>query len=284
VEGLEFDFSKRFLPLALCGDDLPEWMSEEQRLKLNQIRGYSYAHIFYFFEEFIVAQTCSTVNDYVYVDREAVSAILKFAEEETKHQRLFAFMKERLVAGFGFKPEGISGKEEAARQVCSHSDFAVYLLCLVTEWLTQRHYVECFKEEVDALDSSFVKVFRLHWTEEAQHARLDQLLLNELRQTMNDDELATAHDEFEQLLRLLEELLVEQSKLDLKTFESAYGVLNQQQHSELLQQLCTDWRWTFIVSGLEQKAFKNVYQASFPESKIRLANIVSKMTNAPAAH
>ena len=277
VAGLDFDFSRRFVPLRICGHEVPAWMTEAEQLKLNQLRGYSYAHLFLVVEEFIIEQTCATANKYVHVDSDAVSAIIKFADEELKHQRLFSEMKTRLVHGFGFTPVGVTNKEELARRVCGHSGFAVYLLCLVLEWLTQRHYLECYQDEEKHLDQSFVNVFRLHWVEEVQHARLDAILLSEMAAKMSEDDLNAALVEFRNLIHLLAEVLAQQNECDVENFERLCGPLSPSQREELLEQMRTDWIWTFLVSGLEHKGFQVVYGRVYPDRMRVLEEIVASL-------
>ena len=277
VAGFDFDFSRRFLPLRICGYEAPAWLTEAEQLKLNQLRGYSYAHIFSVVEEFIIEQTCGTANKYVHVDSDAVSAIIKFADEELKHQRLFSEMKTRLVNGFGFTPEGVTDKEGLARQICAHSEFAVYLLCLVLEWMTQRHYLECYQDEEKHLDQSFVNVFRLHWIEEVQHARLDTILLREMAAKMSEDDLATSLMEFRSLIHLLDEVLVQQNQCDVQNFERLCRPLTPSQREELLEQMRTDWVWTFLVSGLEHKGFQVIYERVYPDQMDVLEEIIASL-------
>lgn len=186
---LQFDFTKRFLPSRLCGYEQPAWLGPKKLHILNQLRGFSYAHLFLFVEEFIIKLTLNSANKYIHRDNSAFSAMLRFTEEEAKHQRMFTLMKKQLVEGFGFQQAEIANKKEVAQQICSKSPFAVYLLTLVVEFLTQRHYIECFSEEKDLLDPAFVKIFRLHWTEESQHTRIDALELQAIAKRMTESEL-----------------------------------------------------------------------------------------------
>lgn len=49
------DFKKPFLPDSMVGARAIAGLSDRERLVLNQIRGYSYVHLFAFVEEYIVA-------------------------------------------------------------------------------------------------------------------------------------------------------------------------------------------------------------------------------------
>ncbi len=263
---LSFDFTRPFLPQRICGSQLPSWLSDADRLTLNHIRAFSYAHLFIFVEEFIIKQTCDSATAYVHADSDALSALLNFANEETKHQRMFQVAKDLISEGLNCQPGELAGRVEAARSICSKSPFAVYLLILMIEWFTQRHYIECFSEEESGLDAGFVKMFRLHWTEEAQHARLDALELEALGSSMTADEIGTAIKEFQQLLGTLGGFIVQQDELDLATFEQVTNrTLPASEREQLLRALNSESSWTFIVSGLEHKAFQTVYHKVTPD-------------------
>jgi CheY-like chemotaxis protein len=281
---LEFDFGRSFLPSRLCGVQLPEWMTDEQRRTLNQIRGYSYAHLFFFFEEFIIRQTCESATGYVHNDPEALSALLNFANEETKHQRMFELTKDLLAGEFGFRPGELPGRVEVAKAVCQNSPFAVYLLILMIEWFTQRHYIECFAEEEAELDPGFVKIFRLHWTEEAQHARLDSLELTTLAGSMDATEIKTSVEEFVAVLRVFEGLLRQQGELDFETYERVIGEsVPAGQREELLEAMHREFLWTFIVSGLEHKAFQAAYQKVVPQGVLSVLTLAGEFGSALSA-
>jgi hypothetical protein len=278
VDDLEFDLSRRLLPNRLCGDKLPDWLGPDERHVLNHIRGFSYAHIFLFVEEFIIQQTCSAALTYVQQDSDALAAMLRFSEEETKHQRMFARIKDLLSEALGFRPRELAGKEEVAQAINSRSSLAVFMVTLALEWLTQRHYVECFQPHEKELDAGFVRVFRLHWTEEAQHARMDTLQLRMLASTMETEELETSAAEFLELTDAIQRLLLEQDALDLASFEQALGrPFDPDQHSQLLAALNQEWLWTFLVSGLEHSAFQAVFHDVIPDQILNIDQVIARM-------
>ncbi len=276
LDGLTFNFERRFLPARVCGNKLPVWLTKDQVRTLNQVRGFSYAHIFLFAEQFIIQQTCTSATGYVHQDSEALGALLGFSNEEVKHQRMFVMMKDLMEEGLGFRPGELPNKEEVARLVCSHSPFAVFMLILALEGVTQRHYVECFRDEEANLDDGFVKVFRLHWTEEAQHARLDAVQIRILADTMAPGEIAAAVVEFNGLLQVMAGLLRDQDELDLDSFERALGEpFSPAQRQELLAALHQEWLWTFLVSGLEHASFLAVYEDVVPEGMLSVDDIIA---------
>jgi len=278
LDGLAFNFENRFLPARVCGEKLPGWLTTDQARTLNQVRGFSYAHIFLFVEQFVIQQTCTSATGYVHQDSEALSALLGFSNEEVKHQRMFVRMKNLMEEGLGFRPGELPDKEEVARHVCSHSPFAVYMLILALEWLTQRHYVECFRDEEADLDGGFVRVFRLHWTEEAQHARLDAVQIRALATTMSPSEIETSVGEFNGLLQAMAGLLRNQDELDLNSFEKAIGEpLSPGRRQELLAALHQEWLWTFLLSGLEHASFKAVYGDVVPKGMLGVDDLIANL-------
>jgi hypothetical protein len=150
------------------------------------------------------------------------------------------------------------------------------MLILALEWLTQRHYVECFRDEEADLDGGFVRVFRLHWTEEAQHARLDAVQLRAMASSMAPEDIKASVAEFNGLLQAMAGLLRNQDELDLDSFERALGEpLSPARRKELLAALHEEWLWTFLVSGLEHASFQAVYGDVVPEGMQGVDDIIA---------
>jgi hypothetical protein len=205
--------------------------------------------------------------------------MLRFAEEETKHQRMFVVMNDRLAEGFGFRPGELPDREGVAKRVGENSPLAVHLVTITLEFLTQRHYVECFCEERDKLYPGFVKVFRLHWTEEAQHTRIDALEIRALAGNMSPSEIRTSVEEFIVILRTLQELLAAQDVLDLGSLEQVLDcTFEQAQRAELLAALNKEFLWVFILSGLEHASFQALYEEVIPAGCAGISEIIEILT------
>ena len=114
LSDLRLDFTRRFLPERICGRSLPSWLDADTQRLINQIRGHSYAHLFLFVEQFIIQNTCHSATEYIHVDHDALSALLRFSNEETKHQRMFALVKDLVAEGLDFRPAEIQGMEPTA--------------------------------------------------------------------------------------------------------------------------------------------------------------------------
>src|SRR5262245_53788938 len=99
-QAAKLDFARRFLPEAMVGTGLG-FLSAEERLKLNQITGNSYLYLFYFVEEYIIASVVQHANAEMFGDQTALRALLRFADEEVKHQQLFMRFREAFERDFG---------------------------------------------------------------------------------------------------------------------------------------------------------------------------------------
>src|SRR6185503_12599055 len=133
-------------------------------------------HLFGFVEEFIIKKVLELAGRYTMDGSLQRRALLRFAEEESKHQLLFERTKATLLNGLG-DCGLVPGAGDVAGIVLSKSELCVLLLTSMLEWMTQHHYVDVFSSgfERESLDPTFVQIFKSHWLEEAQHAKLDHL-------------------------------------------------------------------------------------------------------------
>jgi hypothetical protein len=89
IRGRVLDFSKKFLPDGLSGvRDLAFLSREEQRL-VSQIQGRTYANMFGLVERFISVKMLELSHDHELGDQVAFEALVRFTDEELKHQELF---------------------------------------------------------------------------------------------------------------------------------------------------------------------------------------------------
>ena len=251
LAGKNFDFSKRFLPSRLTGVDEIVCLNDDEKRQLNQIMGNGYCHIFAFVEEFIIPTITEEAMKDVYGDEVRVRSLLRFAEEELKHQELFRKSVGLFGQGFGSECGLIPGREEVAKVVRSKSKLAVMILTTVIEWFTQLHYIEHVRDDSD-LDGLFRDLLRFHWMEEAQHAKLDTLLIGEVAEQLSLEERETAIDEVIELGGAIDGLLAQQIGLNIEALEKVTGrTFTAAEEEEITTKTRRAWRWTFLVSGLE---------------------------------
>ncbi len=250
------DFSKPFLPESLAGVRSLTSLSAREQLLLNQIRGNSYLYLFGFVEEFILPFVLDETRSVLPGgDPFEVRALLAFADEEAKHIHLFRRFAEEFAAGFK-TPCGVVGPaSEVAKVVLSHSRLGVALLTLHLEWMTQAHYLYSVKDDED-LDPQFKSLLRHHWMEEAQHAKLDTLLVEKLARSGGPEAIPKALADFGAMGGAIDGLLQRQVELDLVALETASGrKLESGERQEIVAAQVRAYRYTFLVSGLLHKNF-----------------------------
>lgn len=250
-----FDSTKRFLPDRITGVNNIKCLNEDEKLKLNQIRGYSYCHIFAFVEEFIIPMVMDHARRDVYGDETRLRYLLRFAEEETKHQDMLNRAMEKIETGLGKSCGAISGREAVAEVVLGKSPLAALLLTSAIEWFTQLHYVEHVQDSED-LDPLFRDILKFHWLDEAQHAKADALLIKEIAGDLSKEARESAVDEFLELGMAIDGLLGQQIELDIESLGAVTGRdFSDEEKDEIRDHQRRSYRWTFLVSGLEHKNF-----------------------------
>ena len=253
-----FDFTKSFVPERIAGVSGIACLSDDEKRMLNQIRGNMYCHIFAFVEEYIVPMVMDSARADVYGDESRLRSLLRFAEEETKHQELMDRACREFAEGFGVECGLIAGREAVAEVVLAASQLAALLLTSMVEWFTQLHYTEHVRDRGD-LDGLFRDLLRFHWIDESRHARLDSLLIDEVAVMLSATEREQAIDELLQLGGAIDGLLAQQVELDVDTLQRATGrEFSDAERDEIRTEQLRAYRWTFIVSGLEHPNFVRI--------------------------
>ena len=258
LEGRDFDYSKRFLPNRLTGVDGIRCLNEGEKLKLNQIMGNAYCHLFAYVEEYIIPQALEAAQRDIHGDETRLRTLLLFAEDESKHQELFRRSRALFEKGFGVQCALIPGREDVAKVVLSKSRLCSYLLTSMIEWFTQSHYVEHVRDRSE-LDELFRDLVKYHWMDEAQHAKIDSLLIDEITREISEEECEAAVDELLELGGAVDGLLSQQADLNLVSLEKAIGrTLSEKDKEEIKRNTFRAFRWTFLVSGLEHPKFVQI--------------------------
>lgn len=260
------NFTKRFMPEVLAEVNDIACLNEAEKLILNQIRGNSYLHIFGLIEEFIVPCVIDHIKTAGLEDIISIQALLHFAEEESKHIRLFRRFAEEFEVGFGSRCEGIGPIKDITNAVLQHHPLGVMLIILYVEWMTQYHYLASVERSCENLDPQFCSLLRNHWLEEAQHTTLDRLMVEEMVQRLKPSEVDTGVDDFFKLIEFLNSGLMMQVQLDIDSLARATKrSFTQAEKQEIQTVQERSYRWTFIGSGIAHARFAetfNLFEAS----------------------
>ena len=261
IRGRHFDFDKRFLPEGLAQVEALQFLGSDERRLLNQIQGRTYANMFGLVERFINAKMLEIIRDHWFGDHVALEALLRFSDEELKHQALFRRV-ESLAAvgmppGYVFKPD----PNEVAHAVLSASTWAVLALVCHIELFTQVHYRQSMSPD-DGLSELYKDVFLFHWKEESQHAILDELEWKREDARLTPAQRDAAVGQFIGLIAAVDGILQLQSGADADYFVSAItSRLTPDQASQMRRCLLDAYRWQYIVSGAQDARFNEALGA-----------------------
>jgi len=272
-EDKKLDFMKPFMPESLARVEQLPFLNQVERRVLNQIKGNTYLVIFGLVEEFILPFVLDHIRPSLDENDYRVRALLQFAGEEAKHIHLFKRFAEEFKEGFGTDCAVIGPASEIRKAILSHQPLAVAMTILLIEWMTQRHYTEAIKDN-QQLDPQFKSLLRHHWMEEAQHAKLDTLMVETLAEGLSEEEIAKAVDELLEIGGFLDDGMKQQAIFDLESFEQATGrKLSDEEREEFIRVQHQANRWTYLGTGLTHPSFLGTLGRLSPAQKQRIEEV-----------
>lgn len=270
-EGAELDFTRPFMPEALARvSDTPGIAGADERRLLNQIRGHEYLSMFGLIEEMILPFVLDHARPILREDDERVRAMLGFASEEAKHIHLFKRFHAAFVRGFPVECGMIGPSDAIAAEILRHDPLSVALAVLHIEWMTQAHYLDSVRDE-SGLDPLFSSLLRHHWMEEAQHAKLDTLMVEVLAEGRDAVSIDSAIDEYLEIGMFLDGGCKGQAALNLAAFEAVTArVLDDADREGFLAVQHQALRWTYLGSGMTHPQFRATIGAISPAALARI--------------
>ena len=265
----DLDFSRNMMPESLARTAALTQLSTDEQRTLNQISAHQYLSIFGIVEEFILPFLFDHARPALRGDDWRVRAIINFASEEAKHIHLFKRFHAAFVRGFPVGCEVIGPSEAIGAKVLSHDPLAVGLVILMIEWMTQQHYLGSIRDDGD-IDPLFKSLMKHHWMEEAQHAKLDTLIVDALAEGRTEEQIEKAIDEFFEIGAFLDEGLATQAGFNLDALEKVIG-RKLENREEILAQQHQAARWTYIGSGMVHDRFKASLESMSPRAAERIA-------------
>jgi hypothetical protein len=254
-----FDVARRWLPSRLSGAGGIACLTADEKLALNHVEMGAYAHLFGYVEEFIAPRMVALARDFELDDREAFDALTNFAAEEVKHMTLFREVRAAVDDALGVPLALLPGSRDVARVVLSKNTGAMLLLTAAIEWFTQLHYLTCFKDD-ESLDGFTRHIFKAHWAEESQHARMDHLETLRAFRGMTEPEKDRAVDDLIELVGAVDGLLQTQAQLDVDNLQRVLGrTLARSDQQEVLAAVQAAKRYTFIESGVTHPNFQELF-------------------------
>jgi hypothetical protein len=253
-EGRRLDFTRPFLPEIFAQTAPLGFLGPVEKLKLNQIRARGYLALFELVESFVVPFICGQADGPT-EEGFREQALRHFAGEEEKHRKLFGTVLREFDAEFGTECGLIGPAEDIRRAILGHGPLAVTMAILGLEWMSQGHYLGSVKGNQD-LDPQFKSLLKHHWIEEAQHAKLDGLVLTALAEQSSARDISTAIEEYLEIGAFLDGGLRQQVALDLGTLEGAVGrTFGEGERQQFLAVQHQALRWTFLGSAMQNRNF-----------------------------
>jgi hypothetical protein len=139
--------------------------------------------------------------------------------------------------------------------------------------MTLLHYVSSVRDNVD-IDPQFSSLLRHHWLEEAQHAKLDTLMVEAIAQQLSEREIEEGIDDYLAIGGMLDAGLSQQVEMDLASFTRATGRTLSDREAERYQAVQQrSYRQTFLTSGMRYGRFQDSLAAISPEGAKKVAGV-----------
>jgi hypothetical protein len=280
IRGREFDFNRKFLPDGISRLNRLDFLDADDKRLLSQIQGRTYANMFGLVERFINAKVLEVSRDHWLGDQTALQALVRFSDEELKHQELFRRIErmigDHMPAGYRFLPQ----PDEVAAAVLGKSTWAVLGLTLHIELFTQVHYKESIEPD-ENLSGLFKDVFLYHWKEESQHAIMDEMEWLREDRKLDAHERDRAVDDLIELVGAVDGLLQRQAEADVDYFLSLRTRrIEDGQIGGLRAAVLAAYRWQYIVSGVQLPRFQEVLGGMItPAQAQRIGTALAPMLN-----
>jgi hypothetical protein len=256
IRGRKFDVSKKFLPDGLSKIGELDFLGRDEKRLVSQIQGRSYANIFGLVERYIGAKILEISREHWLGDQVALEALVRFTDEELKHQELFRRV-ERMVAagmpgGYTFLPK----PNEVATAVLSKCTWAVLALTCHIELFTLAHYRESIEPDAE-LSETWKDVFLFHAKEESQHAILDELEWQRENAKLTPAQRDQAVTDLIDLVAAVDGILQMQAAADVDYFLRVCGrTFGKSEVQRLRDTMLKAYRWQYIGSGVQDERFQ----------------------------
>jgi hypothetical protein len=251
----EFDFTKKFLPDGLSLVERLSFLGADERRLLSQVQGRSYANIFGLVERFIGAKILEVSRDHWLGDQIALEALVRFTDEELKHQELFRRIETMIGAGMPAGYTFLPRPNDVASVVLGKSTWSVLALTCLIELFTQVHYRASIDPDTE-VSPLFKDVFLHHWKEESQHAILDELEWVRENAKLTPEARDAAVDDLIALVGAVDGILQAQSAADTHYFVAICGRPLMAGEVEVVKAtVLAAYRWQYIVSGVQIPRF-----------------------------
>jgi hypothetical protein len=252
IRGRALDTARDFLPKGLSLVDELGFLTDHERRFMSQVQGRTYANLFGVIERYINAGFLELSRDHWFGDQVALEALVRFSDEELKHQELFRRVEQ--LAGAAMPPgyRCVADGNAIGGVVLGKSKWAVLALTCHIEIFTLVHYKKSIAAE--QLADLWKDVFLYHWKEESQHALLDELEWKRIDAQTSPAERDRGVDELIELVGAIDGVLQAQAEADSDYF-AAQSNFTPAQVQAIRDTVVKAYRWQYIASGIQEGSF-----------------------------
>jgi hypothetical protein len=281
IQGREFNFSEHFLPVGISKIESMGFLSHAEMRSLSQIQGRTYANMFGLVERFINAKILELSRDHWFGDQTALEALIRFSDEELKHQELFrrieSMIADGMPQGYNFVPQ----PNEVAAVVLDKCTWSVLALTCAIELFTQSHYEQSMDRRPAARQAEdmmqqpkyselYKSVFLHHWREESQHAVLDELEWRRADARMSNEERDQAVVNLIDLVAAVDGICTAQAQADTEYFFNiCKRTFSPEQIEAVGVVMLKAYRWQYIISGVEHPRFASALGSMINDSQMQ---------------
>jgi hypothetical protein len=268
IRGRTLDVADEYLPQGLSLVDRLPFLTPRERRFMSQVQGRTYANVFGLVERFINAKILELSGDHRLGDQVALEALVRFSDEELKHQELFrrveALAASAMPPGYAVTadPNAVAGF------VLGKSTWSVLALTCHIEIFTQIHYKKSIEPDA-ALSPLWKDVFLHHWQEESQHAIIDELEWRREDAKLTAAERDAAVNDLIDLVAGVDGILQAQARADAEYF---IGVAERRFSADEAQAIhdgvLEAYRWQYIVSGVQDGKFLGVLASMLTQPQL----------------
>ncbi len=258
IRGREFDFGKKFLPDGLSMVDRVPFLTKAEARLFSQVQGRTYANMFGLVERFIAPKISEISRVHWLGDQTAYEALVRFTDEELKHQELFrrieALCAMGMPGGYKFLPQ----PNDVAAVVLGKSTWSVLALTCHIELFVLQHFRHAIEPDAE-LSDLWKDVFTHHAREEAQHAILDELEWKRENATLTPEARDQGVTDLIDLVGAVDGILQMVASNDRDYFVRAAGkIFSAEQSKAIGDAFLAAYRYQYIVSGVQDKRFQEI--------------------------
>lgn len=267
LRGRALELEHKFLPDGLSLVDRLEFLNSSEQRFASQVQGRTYANMFGLVERYIGVKMLELSRDHWFGDQVALEALVRFTEEELKHQELFRRVEDLaaqgMPAGYRFLPQ----PNDVAQAVLAASTWAVLALTCHIELFTQAHYRSSIEPDA-GLSPVWKDVFLHHWREESQHAILDELEWVREDAKLNAKQRDAAVDDLIALVGAVDGIVQMQATADAGYLVAAlHRELSADEQAAIADTFLRAYRLQYIISGVQNARFNQLLSSMVNEAQ-----------------